>query len=265
MRIAHEAPLSIFKRVQTLTDYDYALVHLFDESPEYYQLFKDAVKKGRYVILDNSIFELGKAFDTDKFAEYVRELKPSAYIIPDSLEDMAGTIANFLDWEEFYGTMPGKKIGVVQGKNFDEIVKCYNFMSEHADIIAISFDYSFFQEQYPNQPTKYHSWMLGRIKLLSDLKAQLVINENKPHHLLGCGLPQEFAAYKSYKWIDTIDTSNPVVHGMAGIKYKKDNETDIFGLDLKLSTKLFTMLNDEVANLDDVVYNINSFRANLIT
>ena len=31
MKIAHEAPLSIFDRVQVLTDYDYALVHLFEE------------------------------------------------------------------------------------------------------------------------------------------------------------------------------------------------------------------------------------------
>lgn len=263
MRVAHEAPLSIFRRVQTITDYDYALVHLFDESEEYFNLFKEAVAKGRYVILDNSIFELGKAFDMDKFAEYVRELKPSAYIVPDSLEDKAGTIANFLEWETYYNDLPGKKIGVVQGKNFSEVVECYNFMSEHADVIAISFDYSFFQEQFPDQPTKYHSWMLGRIKLLQDLELNNVINKTKPHHLLGCGLPQEFAAYKDYTWIDTIDTSNPIVHGIAGIKYQKNSKTKVFELQDKVSTKLFTMLHDEVANLDDVVYNINSFRTNI--
>ena len=36
MKIAHEAPLSIFDKVQAVTDYDYALVHLFEESEEYY-------------------------------------------------------------------------------------------------------------------------------------------------------------------------------------------------------------------------------------
>ena len=34
IKIAHEAPLSIFDEVQDQTDYDYALVHLFDESEE---------------------------------------------------------------------------------------------------------------------------------------------------------------------------------------------------------------------------------------
>ena len=36
MKIAHEAPLSIFDKVQAVTDYDYALVHLFEENEEYY-------------------------------------------------------------------------------------------------------------------------------------------------------------------------------------------------------------------------------------
>lgn len=261
MRVAHEAPLSIFKRVQSLTDYDYALVHLFDESEEYYEIFKDAIRRGRYVILDNSIFELGKAFDIDKFADYVRLLKPTAYIIPDSLEDMGGTIANYLEWVELYNDLPGEKIGVVQGSNWEEIVTCYNFMSEMADKIAISFDYSFFQEQFPNEPTKYHSWMKGRQKLLSDLVDAGIINTNKPHHLLGCGLPQEFAQYKTYNWIDTIDTSNPVVHGMAGVRYNKAD--NLYTLEDKLSNKLCTMLNSAVDKIDDVVYNIKCFRANI--
>ncbi len=263
MRVAHEAPLSIFDKVQSVTDYDYALVHLFEESEEYYNKFKKAVDNGRYVILDNSIFELGKAFNMDDFADYVRLLKPSAYIVPDSLEDAVGTMANYLEWDELYGDLPGEKIGVVQGSNLDDIISCYKFMELSADKIAISFDYSFFQEQFPNEPTKYHSWVKGRQKLIDDLYNNNIINTNKPHHLLGCGLPQEFAHYKKYKWIDTVDTSNPVVHGMAGIKYNK-YKSDSSGLEDKISTKLFTMLNEQVANIDDVLYNIAKFKYNLL-
>ena len=92
MRIAHEAPLSIINDVQKVTDYDYALVHLFEENTAYYNFFEEAKAKGRYVILDNSIFELGEAFDMDKFAGYVKSLQPSAYIVPDALEDSPLTI-----------------------------------------------------------------------------------------------------------------------------------------------------------------------------
>jgi|TARA_R110000822_G_scaffold304501_8_gene429709 hypothetical protein len=263
MRVAHEAPLEIIKTVSASTDYDYALVHLFDEIPAYYNHFVDAKKQGRYIILDNSIFELGTAFNSDGFAAWVQQLKPNAYIVPDVLEEIEGTIKNFKEWKEKYNTLKGCKIGVVQGKTEQEIVDCYKFMAVEADIIAISFDYSWYEEIYPNEETKYHSWMKGRQHLIDLLIEEKAINYNKPHHLLGCGLPQEFAYYKDdkYSFIDTIDTSNPVVHGMAGIEYElKDGN---FGLESKESVKLFELMEKRVDNLDKVFYNIMKFRANI--
>lgn len=263
MRIAHEAPLCIIKAVQQVTDYDYALVHLFDESEEYFNFFKEAISNERYVILDNSIFELGVAFDMGKFAEYVDLLRPAAYIVPDALEDKDKTIENFEAWIKDYSHLPGKKIGVVQGKNYNEIVQCYRYMNQHADIIAISFDYSYYQEMFPDAKTKYHSWMYGRQSLLEGLLSTGEINTSKPHHLLGAGLPQEFAKYKFYDWIDTVDTSNPVVHGIKGIRYERGPEYDIHGLENKESTKLFKLLDDDVDNIDDILYNIRMFKYNV--
>jgi len=263
MRVAHEAPLSIIRKVQQYTDYDYALVHLFEESDEYYQFFEEAVARGRYVILDNSIFELGTAFNMDNFAGYVEKLKPSTYIVPDVLEDCQGTIDNFKEWNSKYKDLPGKKMGVVQGKNLEEIYKCYQYMNKHADIIGISFDYSWYESEYPNEDTKYHSWMKGRQQLLAQMLEDGTINTTKPHHLLGAGLPQEFAYYRHWSWIDTIDTSNPVVHGIKGIRYKRQPEYDIYGLSDKESVKLFTMMDKDVANHDDIFYNIKMFRHNI--
>ena len=34
MRVAHESPLCIFDYVQQVTDYDYALVHMFEQSDQ---------------------------------------------------------------------------------------------------------------------------------------------------------------------------------------------------------------------------------------
>jgi len=265
MKIAHEAPLGIINQIQMRTDYDYALVHLFEESEAYYKFFKEAVAKGRYVILDNSIFELGEAFDADKFAHYVQALKPAAYIVPDVLEDSQGTIANFEEWNKKYENVPGLKIGVVQGKDYDDICRCYDYMNQKADIIAISFDYSYYEEQYPDEETKYHSWARGRQELLTQMLSEGKINQQKPHHLLGAGLPQEFAYYKLWDWIDSVDTSNPVVHGLKGIRYERQPQYDIYGLSTKDSTKLFTMIDDKIdlALLDDVYYNIDMFRHNL--
>ena len=41
---------------------------------------------------------LGESFDPDKFAHYVKELKPTYYIVPDVLEDGYQTIQKFIDF-----------------------------------------------------------------------------------------------------------------------------------------------------------------------
>ena len=260
IKIAHESPKACFDTVQSMTDYDYALVHLFEEDPEYLELFLDAQAAGREIILDNSIFELEEAFNAERFAYWINELKPTWYIVPDALENTKRTLHNMAEWNLKYADkVHGKKIGVVQGKTYSEIVGCYEYMSTIADVdmIAISFDYSYYQDKFPH-PNKYVSWMLGRVQLLGRMLKDGVINIDKPHHLLGCGLPQEFSFYHNagWDWIYSLDTSNPVVHGLKGIEYKN------YGLWDKESQKLFTMINSEVSEdqLNTIKYNVNMFR-----
>jgi len=256
IKIAHESPKSIFEDVQKVTDYDYALVHLFEEDKEYLEQFKKAIAKGREVILDNSIFELEEAFDADKFAYWINEIRPSWYIVPDALEDSKKTMSQMASWNMNYSDkVYGKKIGVVQGKTYKQIAACYEYMDKLAkvDMIAISFDYSYYTKSIPH-PNKYVSWMLGRIKLLGDLVKDGIINKDKPHHLLGCGLPQEFSFYSQYPWIYSLDTSNPVVHGIKGIGYGSD------GLWSKESQKLFELINFELEDTNLILNNIHKFR-----
>lgn len=255
MKTAHESPLSVFSKVQSLTDYDYFLVHLFEESEEYFHEALRSVDSGRETILDNSVFELNTAFNSKKFAGWVEEMKPTWYIIPDALEEKEKTVDQYFDFIDTYD-LPGKKIGVVQGKSYEEVVECYQAIEYACDKVAISFDYSFFEEWFPSEKTKFHKWVKGRQLLILKMLNDDVINQDKPHHLLGCGLPQEFKAYQKYKWIDSLDTSNPVVAGIKGMKYSED------GLEDKPSQKLFTMLNHQVS--DDewslIEHNITMFR-----
>ena len=132
IKIAHESPKAIFDDVRRFTDYDYALVHLFEEDKEYLEQFKESVSKGREVILDNSIFELEEAFDADKFAYWINELRPTWYIVPDALENAKKTMSQMASWNIKYKDLPGKKIGVVQGKTYDQIRACYVYMTQMA-------------------------------------------------------------------------------------------------------------------------------------
>lgn len=247
MLISHECPISLFNESKKFNDYDYALVHLFDTEPEYYDFFKNSLEEGRKVILDNSIFELGTAFDSEKFLRYIKLLKPTEYIIPDALEDCLQTMDNALEWKEKYQWLVDdgiKSIGVVQGKSYEDLVNCYQYLDEviKVDKIAISFDYSYYLDICPH-PNRWMGYTMGRVTTLSRMLEDGFINRSKPHHLLGCALPIEFMFYREgFDWLESLDTSNPIVHSIFNIGY------DYGGLVDKQSIKLVDLLHSE---LDD--------------
>lgn len=261
-KISHESPLALMPQSRNYNDYDYALVHLFEEIPEYYEFFEQAVKDGRHVLLDNSIFELGTSFDPDKYAGWINKLKPTEYIIPDVLEDTIGTMDKALEWKEKYWRDTPKDtkcIGVVQGKTYHDLVQCYEYMDKviGVDKIAISFDYSYYLEVCPH-PNKWMGYALGRAQTLTRLLNEKVINEDKPHHLLGCALPIEFLFYrKGFNWIETIDTSSPVVHGLCDIVYEPGGIVD------KQSIKLVELIHSipTTQQVDKINWNLSVFRS----
>ena len=217
-------------------------------------------RTGHEVLLDNSIFELKKAFDSKEFASWVDKINPNYYIVPDVLEDSQATIQSWVQYNNEYkgANNNAAKIGVVQGKTWNDLVTCYKFMSEHADYIAISFDYSYYLATGVGNE-KLQLWCSGRQRLIQHLIDEGIWNWNKPHHLLGCSLAREFRYYvdNNINNIRSCDTSNPIVAALKGLRYNGD-----FGLNTKPSTLLADLINAEVN--DDIVelayYNTTQFK-----
>ena len=254
----HEAPISIFKKVQELTDGDYALVHLLDANEEYRNLFFEARDMGREIILDNSVYELGPNFDSDKYAYWIYTLRPTYYIVPDVPEDSYAHISKFLQFIKKYPSLPGKRIGVVQGESLGAMLECYRTLEPLCDKIAISMNYNAWKRSNFNLPTEPQKLIYCRQSFLDIMDSYNLINRNKPHHLLGVQLPQELRYYGDhYSWIDSVDTSNPIVHGYEGVRY------DGFrGLRNKSTTLLHSIIDASVTEdqWQDIKYNINMFR-----
>lgn len=265
MKIAHECMNEIFPAIQMMTDYDYCLVHLMDENAQYRKNFEQAARMNREIILDNSIFELGEAYDEERYIYWVANLKPTYTIIPDVLNSYEGTVDRLNEWFEKYPNTAQftKPIAVVQGSNEDEALACFDQLQndERVSKIGISFD-SASHLTAPGKISsdeKMHFHMRGRIEFLNKVtqNGQKVLN--KPLHLLGCSLPQEMKYYKHYLpgVIDSVDTSSPIIHGYFGIRYNE------FGLASKHPTKLFTLI-DEPVTVDQLTLmasNIHAFRS----
>ena len=255
MKISHEVPICMLEKSREWNDYDYALVHLFESHPDYYNFFKESLEMGREVILDNSLYELGKSFDSEKYENWIRKLKPTYYIIPDVFNESSRSISLTINWLSKYKDLESKSIAVCHGKNFNDMVRCYNYYNVCGiDKIAFSFMEKAFRTFKGNVKNDDINMSIGRINFLKKMIADNIINVDKKHHLLGCYCPQEFSSYKSYEWIDSIDTSNPIMAGINNIKYAN------WGLHNKPEGKLVDHIDKDVENLSLIEYNIIKFK-----
>ena len=260
IKVSHESPIALLEKSLEYNDYQYCLVHLMEEQPEYAEWFLEKYKAMRpdgEILLDNSIFELGHSFDPEKYIDWISKIQPNYYIVPDVLEDAEGTMES---WEKFTGNRENitssMRIGAVQGKTWEEIKECYKFMSDKADYIAISFDFSYYQFT-GNGKTKLEKFAYGRQHLIERLVSEGIWNFNKPHHLLGASLAKEFSHYPGKYNIRSIDTSNPVVAGIFGHRYNSDH-----GLSFKPSTLLADLIEAQPNEdqVEDIMYNTKMFK-----
>jgi hypothetical protein len=267
IKVSHESPIALLPESTEYNDYQYCLVHLMEEQEEYKEWFLEKFQtKVPYgeILLDNSIFELKEAFNSEKYAVWCERIKPNYYIVPDVLEDSWATMTKMEEWDKQYGNdLPGLKIGAVQGKTWTEIVECYRFMTAYADYIAISFDLSMYQVTGASGKIdinpKLKRQMTGRQHLVKRLIDEGWWDWEKPHHLLGASLAREFKWYvdNNIYNIRSLDTSNPVVAGLLGHTYNGD-----FGLSIKPSTLLADLINaqpDEDA-VERIQYNTSQFK-----
>lgn len=230
MRIYHEAPNSYFGLVQMYTDGDYALVHMLEKSERYKKLIFEAKRKGRDIILDNSAFELGQSFDVEKYVDWIYLLRPTYFIIPDKLRDAGATVDMmnefFKYWPTVTETTGSKSIGVVQGTTYTECLWCYEQLVTRCDVIA-------FNKSYGEPEDDLEVRAQARPKLIRMLMEDGIIDDAKPHHILGTIYPQEMKQYASdeYSFIKSVDTCNPVVSGLLEIEYTPE------GLDVAMTNQ----------------------------
>ena len=258
--ISHEVPLEMMPASRWFNDYDYALVHLFENHPEYLKFYEESLRMGRMVILDNSLYELGKAFDPDKYLGWINRLKPTYYIIPDAFWDADATIGMAMEWMTNQGRQvdPGcKPIGVAQGSTYDEVVRSYRFF-ESIGVKYIAFTFKFHPDMYYSLGMDkllcdnhgivimVKNEVLGGDDLIAEDKASImryvllkklqddkVINPSIKHHLLGLQNTTFLDRICNMcPWVTSIDTSNPVTCAMEGLVYQpvteKFNSSDEF-------------------------------------
>ena len=254
-KVSHELPINMLDQSYEINDYEYCLPHLLDQNPIYEEHFRYARERGRYIIMDNSLHELGEAYDTDRLMYWIKELEPDEFIVPDVWQDKTATLVNAKQWMSVKLPEGTTKVAVVQAKNYHEAFECYNILKiQGYKKIAFSYGADWYSEEFPH-PNPLVGKMMGRIMTISKMYKSKLIEETDRVHLLGCALPQEFGYYADFPFIESIDTSNPIIHGLEGVKYKH------LGLLTKSSTKI-DQINKEIdtKTMYDINHNLIRFK-----
>ena len=219
MKISHEVPICLLDDSLDFNDYQYLLPHLLDQDEDYKKFFYEAKKEGVYIIMDNSLHELGHAYDRSRLIHWINELKPNEFIVPDVWQDTNASVVNAREWINVELPKEVTKVAVVQATNYTDAAVCYQI---YKDLGYKKIAFSYGDEYYLNHsqhPNKNLAKALGRIEVVSRMYDMGLIKSTDRVHLLGCQVPQEFSWYKGMNFIETIDTSNPIMATLDGIQY----------------------------------------------
>ena len=256
MKVSHEVPRCLLTASPEFNDYDYALPHLFDQDEEYLQYFKDAKKAGRYIIMDNSLHELGEAYNHERLRYWVNELEPDEFIVPDVWMDCHSTAAQAKYWSQFSGLYPETKLtAVIQGKNKNDAYLCANLLANLGyKKLCVSYGATWYNDFFPHTNPDMGK-ALGRVRFVQGLLKIDHLKDIK-FHLLGCSIPQEFGWYDNNPRIESIDTSNPIMAALEGVWYN-DN-----GLNTKPKANMNDYFDIDFSKIDylNVIHNTRRFK-----
>lgn len=258
MKASHELPLKLMKYAYKWNDYDYCLPHLIDQYPEYKSFFEYSRVHRRFIIMDNGLFE-GVEHTTEDLIDKINLIRPDIFIVPDAWNDATTTLRNAKSWMINYKAgLPDSVnlMAVCQGKDMGELITTYQTLVDLGyNHIAFNHSSIAYRKEYDGSIPDLKAQMYGRMEFIRRLVQTGTIRKTLYHHLLGCSLPQEFMSYGDWKFIRSVDTSNPILVGAEGKRYSDS------GLSWKPKEKLEHYFEKDLDDkLEDIIFNVNKFK-----
>jgi hypothetical protein len=257
VKISHETPFCLLEKSLEFNDYQYALPHLLESNEEYRNHFLKCKEMGIEIYLDNSLHELGYAMDADTLLKWIDILRPSNFFIPDVWEDMNESIVNAKQWAQIELPKGVLKVAVVQAKSLHEAALCTQIYKDLGyKKIAYSYGASYYHTEMCPHPNIDLGKAIGRYMVLSHLQRNKTLLLKDRIHLLGTASPIEFGMYKNMPFIESIDTSNPIMAAIGEMPYTK------MGLHIKPLANMnkYQDMSIDFVNEDLVEYNVEMFR-----
>ena len=122
--------------------------------------------------------------------------------------------------------------------------------------IAFSYGAKYYHSEMCPHPNKDLGKAIGRYMVLSTFQNNKTLLPNDRVHLLGTASPIEFGMYKNMPFIESIDTSNPIMAAIGEVPYTK------MGLHMKPIANMNKYQDVSIDFVDEglVEYNVEMFR-----
>lgn len=223
IKYGYISPIKYQHLIPKDADFHLILAHLLDNK-EYVDFYKEKIKRGDTVILDNSAFEFKRALSADEIFGFIERsgIEPTYVVAPDyPYQDWKVTWDSTLAFIEEVKDKPYKVMAVPQSLEGDWTgwLRGYQLMANHPDIAVIGMSII----GVPNafcKVTGTDDIAFNRIYATNYLLQTGLANQEKWHHYLGLGGgPREILIQRQLGLMDSNDSSSPFWHGYLGIGF----------------------------------------------
>lgn len=226
------APLN-YLEFSANNDYHLVLPHLWLFSEKYREFIRKEKKtKKKMLILDNGTYEFSEPMSSSLLLRLAEQMSADVVVAPDYIYDAKRTIRLTERFLREAAKSRVKVMAVVQGKNLDEWLSCFERLSR-LDVYMIGITNSKLASY-----NVYDSWVrehlheldirfrtseavITRILLVKTLVEEELVRESRKCYLLGLPNPIELMYYRKFfeKYIFGCDTTQPIVCGLLGIRF----------------------------------------------
>ena len=209
------APLPILWELRhrdILGSYLLLLAHDVLANPREYIDLVDSLEDPKFIIMDNGVIEQGKALSAIDVIEAGNLVEANCIITPDILGDFPGTQKLVMRQSAELRNSGFDLMRVPQGKNFDELVQCVEWLNTYLPPHSPDFSLWGIPRWVANQ-------MGTRKRLINYIDS---INGAAQMHLLGMSNNlKDDSKCTMMQNVIGIDSANPIVIGLAGLNMRQ--------------------------------------------
>lgn len=250
-------PTAYLEQFASQSSMHLVLAHLVDRDEQYTSFYKQMSKRGDFIMMDNSAYELKEPFSPDKLIDLATKCGAHAIVLPDyPFQPAHVTIDAAKEFIPAFKAAGFQTFFVPQSErgDLDDWLQAYMWASENDDIDIIGMSILGIPNAIPNIDPAF-----ARVVMCQMLIDRGLFNFDKHHHHLGlnAGPALEIPSLLRMDALSSIDSSGPVHAGILGHAYTKEADSYQMVKKLKAPVDFAAPKTKDEATLQRIQHNVD--------